>query len=33
LEQFGFSISSGDPEGQRLGIEIGIGLPISTPVS
>lgn len=33
LEQFGFSISGGDPEGQRLGVEIGIGLPISTPVS
>lgn len=33
LENSGFSVSGGDPEGQRLTIQIRIGLPISTPVS
>jgi len=32
-ENSGFSISGCDPEGQRLTIQICVGLPISTPVS
>ena len=33
LENSGFSVSGGDPEGQRLTIQIRIGLPIRTPIS